>query len=525
MLFLICGVVFSACSSDVFAKTIYFLDYSANSTVEISTSQKIELKVGMTPSNVTNKEFEAFILDEGKSDLLSFTCDQKTMKLTIIAASELEEVTTITLTIKLKAKKSNASSVIKVKINAPNNLDTQVLSSPEVSFDGIGNITWTRVNNSTGYEVNILKDEEVVKTQTFTTNTLTMPLEMNTLAGHQVTAKVKAKGRTPDLDSEYSIVNFDILAIPGNLSFDIENQKVVWDEVENSSGYNLKFGNRIMHVDQNYFDAKGYFDLAGTTNLSIMAVASADEEFYSSPYSNQISVTKLKNVSTWVLENDILSWNAITGATSYKVSIKNEQTNIEHVIENNQIDLSYENLQAGNYNVLVTPSSSTNFTIDGETKQYGVQKLPKISGLKLENGKICWNSSASTYKIYIDGELYSQTKLANFDYSEINSQMITEFNIRAVGDNVSKISSDLLFEELNPLKIYKLTNPDLNFDGQGNVSWQQIANASGYKILIDESFIIQIDKNSNSANINCSIYQGYFTITITFCNKRNVFWL
>lgn len=502
MLVMFCGILFSACQNGVFAKTVYLIDYpTSSSVIEIETSQKITATVAMTPSNVTDREFEASILDEDKQDMLSFEYDYKEMKLSIIATSDLGDAKTVNLSIKIKAKKSDASSTVKVKIVAPESPEIKSLASPEVSIDASANLSWTKVDGASSYYIEICEGETVLKTQTIK-NAFNLQLNANDYIGKSIVAKIKAKAKTPDLDSEFSILYFDVLNSPANLRFDAETQKVVWDEVQNSNGYNLKFGSKVLHTNQNYFDANGYFDVANMVDVSVMSVGSVDNRYLQSNYSNQIKVAKLQAVSGWQLVGDVLNWDLVDGATKYSVKISNGQSDIITETQNTYIDLSQQNIDAGNHSILVCAvgqNSGSVYSINGDARQFNFQKNQKVSGLKLEDGKIKWASTASAYKIFIDGEFYRETRVASFDYSQIASQMITDFDVVALGDNATKISSDKMFED--GLKIYKLSAPELTFDGNEFVSWNMLANASGYQIILDNNINISKNKEQTSVSI------------------------
>ena len=501
-LFVLCGTLFCACSDEVLAKTIYLIDYpSSSSVIEIETSQRIDATVAMMPSNVTNREFEASVLTEGKQDLLSFEYDFSNMKLSLVATNDLGTAKTVTIRIKIKAKASDASSTVQVKIVAPDSPDSRVLSAPEVTLDSTGNLSWGSVEGASSYLVQICEGQTVIKSQTVKNALSYQITDLLQYAGKSMTAKVQSKARTSDLDSTFSIIYFDVLDKPKNLRFESDAQRLVWDEVENANGYNLKIGNKIYHTEQNSFDANGYFDAVGTKNVSVMSAGSTNNRYLPSQYSAEISVSRLQSVSGWRLDGDVLNWSDVDGALKYGIKISNGQNEIVTECANNYIDLSKQNIDAGNHTIFVFAvgqNGGSQFAVNSESRQFNFQKLGKVTGLKLKDGKIEWNSTASVYKILIDGEVYKETRSASFDYSQIALQTMTNLNIVAVGDNATKISSGTLNQDI---EIYRLTAPELNFDGNGIASWSEVANASGYQIVLDNNINIARSKSQTSVSI------------------------
>lgn len=107
--------------------------------------------------------------------------------------------------------------------------------------------------------------------------------DLTVLGEGEYSFRIKARNAS-DIDSEYSSfythsINSLVLEIPKNLI--IENQNLVWDEVDNATGYRLVINNEIYNIETNYYD----LSLLDCVNCGIMIKSLSESRYKDSDYS------------------------------------------------------------------------------------------------------------------------------------------------------------------------------------------------------------------------------------------------
>lgn len=524
LLLCFCGIAFSACTkAKVDAQDIHLSDYFEETpSFNLLTNQKKSFGVTIEPANVDDKTFEASVVDPSKAKFLSFDYDEQGMSLTIIATGTIpEENVNVPVKLQCMAYPDIATNfVVRIYSNAS---ELTALKSPELSFDNSKNVVWNDVDGATKYKVEVFAEEQLVASD-FVQGATTYALPQAKLAGKKTVVKVQAKGKTPDLDSEFSVLSFSVLPSPTNVEYDVASEQLTWNAVQNATGYEVTIGSKIAFSATNAFDATGYFDVAGANNIVVRAVGTNDNTYLSSTYSQAYKVTKLDSVKNLKLAGDTLIWNAVDGASSYQIQISNGTKTVAKTNTSESfVDLSAESLDSGKYTVSVVALGANKNVIAGDSRQFDFSKLAKPTGFKVENGIIKWNSSTNGYKIYLNSVVYDDyRKNTTFDATTIKDG-ISNFNIVARGNGTNTISSDPLFDAQNPLRVYKLLPAQLSLNGQGQLSWSQIGNASKYVITLGGSVELEKSITEFDTSILNSAIDYSTPISVEFTAKGDTF--
>lgn len=327
----------------------------------------------------------------------------------------------ITLTSKDGSKKSE----IKVNVVAPS--DLQILSVPQgLKYDTTANkFTWNEMTDATtgepeniaGYRLSLndgMGEEKIFDITEKVNGKFPTEVSYNLDNGVNYYAKVRALGNLVDktYQSAYcDSIKFYCLPSPTNLKNN--NGVLSWDYSvkDKITGYRITFGdnqvvNRNISPDATIFDMAGYLTERGidlnTFNVSVMALNSDFENggkddagimnyILPSRFNPQVSISKLSAPSNLRFErlNDFdgstkLSWNAVSGASGYEISIKEFATNnvVKSITHNVSNSIVLSDLTEGKYVVAITTKGDADKSIFGtkSTSYTNIVVLPLIKG-------------------------------------------------------------------------------------------------------------------------------------------------
>ena len=259
--------------------------------------------------------------------------------------------------------------------------------------------------------------------------------------------------------------------------YDYTISQLVWDADSNAiNGYNISFNNQIINTLNTEFvlDPDGNLSIgtytiklcvAGTSNVDAMNCYSLN-----SRYSEELSFTKMIQ-PTPHLEDGLLTWNIIEGATGYLLYLNDELQNSGLPIDNNYYVLNLSNSTNKEYSTYKVRAISTSSQYiassvgvyqDQDNNPLPVVKLHAPDSFMVKDGALQWEinnigslgnlvdilngiftkpytapvNNINTVKIKI--KLTNKTDNAEYTYEDyaINYCLVTEEFKQSVTDNV-----------------------------------------------------------------------------------------
>lgn len=346
------------------------------------------------------------------------------------------------------------------------------LSAPtNITYDG-ELFKWDAVENAQGYVVKINDGAEIpVATNSFGYN-----------ANKQtVTITVKGTSKAGAVEAEESSMTFTYLGeIDDNSIAFSEVGQITWPAIAGATGYEVK--DSLTGIVTTVYVTS--YDLpVGRTQFRVRPVVSGNTSVYSS-WSDVRDLIKCAQPDIAKIRYDgtYISYDAINGASKYQISING-------LAEEQPVTGCKYPYDAGNsdFTVRIKPIGNHNTSFDGEESlEKKFTFLPMVTGLKIQDGVICWNGDASsTYLLSINGK---EVEVEGSSYSGdlIKTDRSMEIKIKEISKEATYFSSYTI-----PITVKILPAPTLSWseslalDGyQNNLSWVSIDGASGYTVTV-----------------------------------------
>ncbi len=174
--------------------------------------------------------------------------------------------------------------------------------------------TWNAVENATGYVVEIFDDGASRGKNTITETSVSL----RGLTG-VLEVKVYPISRAYNSSAVQTVTfNNARLAVPMGLK--LSGHSVVWDAVDNATGYKITIGNKEYTVSTNEFALD---DIHFTNNVSEIYVQATCADAAKTSLKSDMYTVRADNkmADTLVYSNGTVSWDAVLGATKYGVVV------------------------------------------------------------------------------------------------------------------------------------------------------------------------------------------------------------
>ena len=306
--------------------------------------------------------------------------------------------------------------------------DSAQLAAPEVNVNTTG-ISWTPVPGATSYRITVLDGEGNVLNRSTTVSYSFSYNFTNRDAGTYV-FEVVAVG-TGSTVSEAAVRYYSNKALDRVSGLEIVDGKLIFDAVENAEKYiiTIDCGNKLHNHDALDNGASTYFDFSncsmqkGGIKFSVVAAA---EGYASSVASRTLcfeqSLASVGNL-TYDSAIDSFTWNAVDGATEYKVAITVGGSTYTFNVSGTSFGLaSYTGAIAVEVTAVADGYNSSDAASASTTKT-----APAIvQNLTMSNTTLTWSADAASYVIKINGKEYTTTE-TTFDLAS----KLAELNLEA----------------------------------------------------------------------------------------------
>jgi len=350
--------------------------------------------------------------------------------------------------------------------------------APLVSVVG-NNISWDNKGVGKSYNVKVYKEGEDTPTyeKSLSLNYDTYDFTKASAGNYYV--EVSCSGAT----GKAYFINKGLATVS---NFKYDGFTLTWNKVENATDYALliKSGEQTDTIKLGDANSYNFYSIAMTkSGIDFTVVASANN--YVSSTSKAFNITKtLSNIASveYVKSTQKLAWNAVEGATYYKVIINSETYNVTTTDVN--VDSYY-----GNISYSVTPIKEGYYS-ETTSGTYNKIDLATPKNIAAYGNDITWDevNGAVSYVAVINGKTYevvnAKVTLSDSDMEGKNAFIIT---VKAIAENEENNSfvSEQITLRTDGVQQISYTNQ--------TISWNSVFGTNKYSVKIDngEEIIVQ----------------------------------
>jgi len=436
----------------------------------------------------------------------------------LISVNGLSEVSTVSTSYGYNVRKTDDSVTVQIKSVGENGTPTdpagrtftRLATITNIEFDSNGVMSWEAVDGASGYIV------EVNGTAHETTETNWSEF----VVGQTNKARVKPITSDGSTFSDFSAeVTRNYLAAPTNIKYD--GVMLSWNGsgVYATNGYDIYINNALYQSGVKYTSLQ-YNANNESFDIQIMALGDTgtNPRTFASPLSEVTRFSFLGLIEDLDVENGMLTWSPIEGASAYKVKFGTTERTVN--------DTKFA-LEAGrDYTIQVKPiidDGSTFFSNYSAEKFIHVLKSPVLewTNYDLSDGEaranIHWNlvnGAVTGYYVVVEFTPHDQPnsdpKVYEFNFGETNKDFPYAFT--EAGNYIVKVqtiadpSTGRYFNSAysSPIEVVRLSAPDsesINVTSSANylangfkVTFKKVTGAYGYKLYRDTA---EIDQQSN----------------------------
>ncbi len=355
------------------------------------------------------------------------------------------------------------------------------LANPDAVSNNNYNLTWNAVVGAVSYEVFV--DNVKVNSESITNTNFTIQQNLvNDGNAHSISIIANGDNETTFQSKLSNAYQVQVLSAPTSIL--ISQGIVMFNEVPYANTYNVKIGNEIYSTSSTTFKIPEEVN-AGEHSLTIQAVG-AINNFIASDFSQTtLSFIKLAEIPNFTVSNNTISWNKVTNAGGYLISINNNIYNL------GTVSSFYfgEEFEAGEYEIKIASVGTGNqYVMSNFTESKTLTKLPVPENLQILNGKITYNAveNASSYILDINGVKKSiSSNLISNNVASLDVALESgNYNIKvqAVGNGTEFLNSSFS-QAVNTTKLDLPSAPILE---DGLIKWKAVRNAFGYNVKLNQ---------------------------------------
>ncbi|MEG1536566.1 MAG: hypothetical protein RR416_06330, partial [Clostridia bacterium] len=282
----------------------------------------------------------------------------------------------------------------------------------EIVADEVGGLSWTKVDGANGYEVRVNGGDTVIVDNCSFGGLVS--------GNNRVEIKPIVKGDPSHFAAFSAIKTVNILATPSNIKYD--GIKITWTGAATS--YQV-FVNDQPIDSKNIVGASATYD-SNNKNFSVAIKSIGDHNVtFDSKVSEKENIIYLPTVTNIQMNNGILTWDAVQGATGYKIKINNVLKG-ETLTENKYTKLNSDI----DYAISIMPISNVGITFSTWSAVRNLRLLP--------TPVLRWSAAAGQ----LDGEISNCLAWDGINGADGYSVWITSPN----GETVEKtLAKDTVF--------------------------------------------------------------------------------
>lgn len=246
---------------------------------------------------------------------------------------------------------------------------------------------------------------------------------------------------------------------PENIAYD--GNYVTWDKCERAQYYNVTVndGTPVRTNSTTYV-----YSSSEKFTVTVTAVYDKGEQSVSITFNPLATITNF-----YVSDDGTISWDAVSGATSYLVSKNGQESTVGE---------TFVSCSEGSTTVKVKPivqGDKSFFSLWSEAKTVKVLSAP--SNVKYDGTYVFWSGNAGTYEVTING---NKTTVNGNKMEYVSERKDFDIEVRAIGNHESTFDSKAATEKMRYLSM--ITSVDVV---DGILVWNPIENATAYKVKVN----------------------------------------
>ncbi len=204
--------------------------------------------------------------------------------------------------------------------------------------------------------------------------------------------------------------------------------------------------------------------------------------------------------------DNVISWNKIEGATTYKVKI-----NGKVVVETEELSYEFIPTDVGLYSIIITATNGRESSDSAKILYVSSSMIIDSPFIIINGNTISWNEieNASSYDVYVNDELKANVINPSYEFDD-TFKGTNKVYVKAISSNnlyVNSTKSNIIY--------YNVSNSFLDAPiitiNENIVSWDSVQGASSYNVYIDGKLI----KNITETNYTVSISKvGEYKVTV-----------
>lgn len=371
-------------------------------------------------------------------------------------------------------------------------------------------VVWDAFEGANGYLIKVTSPDGSVLVDNRTTST-TFPLSLE-MAGEYTVEVTAVKGDTALTEATVRV--FTNKALNRVTGFTVSDSFVLmFRGVEHAEKYyiTVECGNP-KHQHKAFDNGSAlYYNFANCDMKEggIVFTVTATAKGYASSETTFVYERKLDKVNGITVADGRLTWNQVSGATSYVIRTADK---IYTVLGNN-LDLSA--LESGTYSITVTPVAHGANSVASDVFTYEKKSPALPADLTLIGTLLKWNavSDATSYEVKLNGKSLTVAKDA------------TEVDLAGVMSFSEGIDYTITFKAINAsgsaektmVVRYNAMNPTLSYES-GVLRWMPVLGATSYDVQIGNGEIVSIENGNAFYEIASFAKAGENTLSVRFHN-------
>ncbi len=372
-----------------------------------------------------------------------------------------------------------------------------------------GSVSWGAVTNARSYDVKVIgPDGQVLIDETTGSTTVNVPFA--TYAAGQYEIRVVANAQTGAENNSETVRYYTNKALRTVSVFNVVGSTLIFNTVENAEKYliTVECGNpEHNHTSFDNGTSRTFsFANCDMTAEGIRFTVTAVAEGYASSTSEVFvykrDLSKVEGLR-FDAANQLVSWNEVSDAAYYMVSVTCGNADHDHGFVNNgtKTFVSLKECAALDGGIVVKVYPVAKGYNSPEASEYTYEKtgLATPSGLVINGTLLSWNAveGADEYEVQVGNQVYKTTETVLDLSVALNWVEGSEYalSVRATGDDSSAWSDTVVakYYEMGALVSY----------AQGVLSWAPVIGAESYEVQVNDGAILTVSgENKTVVTLN-----------------------
>lgn len=294
------------------------------------------------------------------------------------------------------------------------------------------------------------------------------------LVGEQQTVSVEFEGVSKEITVRIKAATLatPVLTQSGNF--------VTWEYVPNAENYSVYIDSVSVPTATTASISYDLTDYGYGGQLSIYVRANAPSEKYNnSPLSSALVLTKLQPPSNLKYENGVLSWDEVSGASKYELSVNGNS------YTSSVASLTVE-LAQGDNEITINAKAESQTVVSSVTSETVYHfRLDPVSSMSYKDGNVSWTAgeNATSYDVYVDG-VYWKNFGRNY-FSVANDGFAEEYgetDFRTIGIICKSSITGTVASEM---KSFCVTIGDRVWRDENALRWNGVGTGATYYVTVN----------------------------------------